>query len=215
MRLLLVDDHALVRNGIASLLETREGYEVAGECSGGVEALEALGRLDPDVILMDVHMPGMDGIEATRKILAEHPESKVVMLTVAEDEEHLLEALKAGARGYVAKSAKAGEFFEVLEAVSGGEVAVSRLLASRLLEEFAREEPGARTSRVLTKSEARVLELVGQGKTNSETAATLFISENTVKFHLRNILSKLQAHTRAQAVAKAMQEGLIEGPPPA
>ncbi len=214
MRVFIVDDHVLVRRGIASLLETREGYQVVGEASTGEEALELVPQARPDVVLMDVKMPGMGGIEAVRQLLETHPDLKVVMLSVVEDEEALVEAVRAGAKGYISKNARAEEFFELLEAVATGQVAVSRALAGRLLEEFVR---GPRERGGLTEAERKVLALVAEGARNPEIARRLFISENTVKYHLRNIMAKLQARTRAEAVAKAVKDGLLpprqgEGP---
>ncbi|MFN3974475.1 MAG: response regulator [Dehalococcoidia bacterium] len=206
-RVLVVDDHALFRDGIASLLRAR-GYEVVGEASNGLEAVQKARQLRPDLILMDIRMPGMDGLEATRIIKAELPEVRVVILTVSEDEEDLFEAIKSGAQGYLLKKLKSEVFFDLIGGVTEGEAPISPRMAAKMLEEFSqlgrakvRAEPGQN----LTDREAEVLRLVAQGKTNKEIASYLVISESTVKYHLRNILDKLHLSNRAQVMAYAMQ----------
>lgn len=209
MRVLLADDHGLVRAGIASLLRIW-GMEVAGEAADGADAVEQARRLRPDLVLMDVNMAGVDGIEATRAIKAELPETKVVMLTVSDDGDHLFEALKAGADGYLLKDMSEAELEHVLGAIAADEPALSPGIATRILEEFgrlARAEP-APSDDALSPREQEVLRLVATGSTNREIAAALFISENTVSFHVHNILGKLHMRNRAQAAAYAIQAGL-------
>ncbi|MBI2328105.1 MAG: response regulator transcription factor, partial [Chloroflexi bacterium] len=190
-RVLIVDDHDLFRDGIASLLRAR-GYEVVGEASDGIEAVARAGELKPELILMDIRMPNMDGLEATRLIKAEVPEAKVVMLTVSDEEEDLFEAIKSGASGYLLKNLKADIFFELIAGVASGEAPISPRMAARMLQEFSRNpnvsKPGEVQYQSLTARETEVLRLVAAGQGNREIAAELFITESTVKYHLRKIL---------------------------
>jgi DNA-binding NarL/FixJ family response regulator len=217
MRILLADDHALFRDGVASLL-TAWGHEVVGQASDGAAAIDMIDRLQPDVVLMDVAMPGTGGLEATRSIAAAHPGIAIVMLTASEDIDDLFAAIKAGARGYLLKNLESADLRGMLAAVARGEAAVTPAIAARILAELARPDPiqdrGAAARNDpdrLTERELDVLRLVVAGLRNKEIAATLGISENTAKFHLRNILDKLHAHSRAEVVARAMREGLVEG----
>ena len=216
MRILLADDHALFRDGVASLLGAW-GHEVVGQAADGAAAIEMADRYEPDVVLMDVAMPGTGGLEATRRISAEHPRIAIVMLTASEDVEDLFAAIKAGARGYLLKNLESADLRGMLAAVARGEAAITPAIAARILTELARPEqapPGA-SSRSdpdrLTERELDVLRLVVAGLRNKEIAAALGISENTAKFHLRNILDKLHAQNRTEVVARAMREGLVEG----
>lgn len=211
MRVLLVDDHALFRAGIASLLRAWD-IEVLGQAEDGLEALEQARRLSPDVILMDITMPGCSGLEATRLIMAEMPEIKIVMVTVSHDDQDLFEAIKSGAHGYLLKNMSEEDFGRTLSAVARGEPSFSPGLAAKILNEFAR--PSRKPPRKgtpqgeLTEREHEVLQLVAGGATNREIATTLYISDNTVNFHMKNILAKLHLKNRAQAVAYAFQSGL-------
>jgi DNA-binding NarL/FixJ family response regulator len=212
MKVLLVDDHALVRNGIASLLTARH-IEVVGEANDGLEALEKARQLQPDLILMDIKMPRCNGLEATRLIKAEMPQIKIIILTVSDDEEDLFEAIKSGAEGYLLKNLRAEKFFDLLSGVARGEAAISPLLATKILEEFARQatrdtEPSPLKSEP-TERETDVLRLVATGASNKEIAATLNITENTVKYHLRNIMEKLHLRNKAQVAAYAVSKGLV------
>lgn len=207
MRVMLVDDQPLVRNGIASLLRARD-HEVVAEASSGREALFKVGPTSPDIILMDIRMPEMGGLEATRLIKAQHPDVKIVMLTVSDDEQDLFEAVKSGAHSYLLKDLEAPQFFEALEAIQRGEVVLPVRLASRLLEEFrsqARQIGKEDHRQTLSAREQEVLALVAQGLINREIAERLFISENTVKYHMKNILDKLHLQNRAQVIAWAAQ----------
>ncbi len=213
LRVLIADDHPLFRDGLRSLLTAR-GIEVVAEAPNGREALELAWKHRPDVVLMDLMMPAMDGLEATRLLSAQLPEIKVVMLTVVDDDAKLFEAIKSGARGYLLKNLESERFFELLEGVAHGEPALTPSLARKLLEEFARpterrrapEDPDA-----LTEREREVLELMVDGVTsNRRLASRLGVSENTVKFHVRNILDKLHLHNRAQVVAFALRHKLVE-----
>ena len=216
LRVLLADDHPLFRDGLKSLLEAR-GIDVVGEASNGREAVTRAARLRPDVVLMDLNMPEMNGLDATRLISAEHPDIKVVVLTASEDDADLFEAIKSGAQGYLFKNLASDELFRLLEGVARGEPALTPNLARKLLREFARppgtaartdvEGPGA-----LTEREREVLDLLVQGITsNRELAERLVVSENTVKYHLRNILDKLHVQNRAQVVAYAVRHGMVSG----
>lgn len=214
MRVLLADDHALFRAGIASLLQAW-GLEVVGEAANGFEALELTRGLRPDLVLMDIGMPDCDGLEATRLIKAELPETRIVMVTVSDDDEHVFEAVKSGAEGYLLKDMSAEDLGRTLGAVASGEPALSRELAARILDEFtrlAREDPAKEPEDALTPRERDVLQLVAEGATNREIAAALFVSENTVNFHMKNILRKLHVKNRAQAAAYAVRRGVAEPP---
>lgn len=213
MRILLADDHALFRDGIASLL-TAWGHEVVGQAADGEAALALAARLRPDLVLMDVAMPGAGGMEATRQISASVPGVAIVMLTASEDVEDLFAAIKAGARGYLLKNLESTELRGMLEAVARGEAAITPAIAARILTELARPETAAvaraqRGPDSLTDRELGVLRLVVAGMRNKEIGAELGISENTVKFHLRNILDKLHAQSRTEVVARAFREGLL------
>ncbi len=213
MRVLLADDHALFRAGIASLLRAW-GMKVVGEASDGLQALELARKLRPELLLMDIQMPRCNGLEATRLVKAEMPEIKIIMVTVSDEEDDLFEAIKSGAQGYLLKNMQEEEFRRVLEGIASGEAPLSRGLAVKLLDEFARlsHEPAAKPSEreQLSEREREVLQLVAGGATNKEIAAQLFISENTVNYHMKNILTRLHLRNRAQAVAYALQTGLVK-----
>lgn len=217
MKVLLADDHALFRAGIASLL-TAAGHEVLGEAGDGIEALERTRELRPDLVLMDIGMPRCGGLEATRLIKAEMPETKIVIVTVSQDEADLFEAVKSGAQGYLLKDMSNEDFERTLEGIAEGEAPLSQGLAGKILEEFgrvARGEGGGEGGRdELTERERQVLQLVTEGKTNREIATALFVAESTVNFHMKNILSKLHLRNRAEAVAYALRSGLVEVTPP-
>lgn len=202
MRVLLADDHALVRAGIASLLRA-SGMEVVGEASDGYEAIEEARRLRPDVVFMDVGMPRCGGLKATRLIKEEMPETKVVMLTVSDDEKDLFEAVKHGAEGYLLKNLDEAEFTDLLARLDRGDSIVSPDLALKLLSEFAR--PKAAEADGLTKRELEVLSLVARGLTNKEIAVELSIAASTVDFHMRHLLAKLHLRNRAQAAVWATE----------
>ncbi len=217
MRVLLADDHALFRAGIASLLRAW-GIDVIGEAGTGLEALELARRLRPDLILMDITMPEADGLEATRLVKAELPEIRIVIVTVSDDDEHLFEAVKSGAEGYLLKDMSRQELERTLKALESGEPALSPKLAAKILDEYsrlAREGPAKEAADTLTPREREVLQLVADGATNREAAKTLFLSEHTVNFHMKNILQKLHLRNRAQAVAYAVRSGLVSPVDPA
>jgi Response regulator containing a CheY-like receiver domain and an HTH DNA-binding domain len=214
MRVLLADDHALFRAGIASLLRAW-GLEVVGEAANGFEALELTRRLRPDLVLMDIGMPDCNGLEATRLIKAEFPDTRIVMVTVSDGDEDLFEAVKSGAEGYLLKDMSADDLERTLEAVASGEPALSPGLATKILDEFARLArvgPAKEPEEALTPRERDVLQMVAEGATNREIATALFVSENTVNFHMKNILRKLHLKNRTQAAAYAVRRGVAEPP---
>lgn len=213
MRILIADDHTLVRDGITSLLRA-EGFDVVGEARDGLDAIEQVRTLQPDIVLMDISMPRMGGVDATRAVVAEHPYVRVVMLTVSDNEEDLILAIRAGACGYMLKDLHPPEFFESLRAVGRGESVVSRRLSGRLFDEVrahtAPAEPSA-PHLLLTLREQEVLRLIAGGLTGKEVARALHVSESAVKFHMRRILDKLELENRAQVVAWAIRNGLGPG----
>jgi len=213
IKVLLVDDHALFRKGVASALASHTDIEVVGEASNGEEALNKARDLMPDVILMDISMPACDGLEATRRIKAEIPYVKIIILTVAEQDESLFEAIKSGAHGYLLKTIEPRPLLEALRGVSRGEAPISRVTASKILREFARRSQRSAPQEApplgkLSPREREILEFLTKGATNKEIAATLCISIHTVKNHLQNIMDKLHIQNRAQAVAYAFEAGL-------
>ena len=214
LRVLLADDHALFREGLATFLAYRDDVTVVGQASDGTEAVELATKLVPDVVLMDIDMPGLDGIEATRRIRQALPDVRVVMLTVHDDHDLLFEAVRAGAQGYLLKHVRPEELVEQLHGLARGEAAISRRMAMQILEEFSRLERQAEILEPtggLSAREVEILELVAARMTNKEIAASLSISENTVKNHLKNILAKLQLSSRRQAAAYAAARGWIRG----
>ena len=215
IRVLLVDDHPLFRKGIASLLAAEPGFEVLGEAPNGRVALEKARELMPDVILMDISMPEVDGLEATRRIKEEIPYVRIVILTVSDADQNLFEAIKSGAQGYLLKKIEPQTLFSTLRKVVEGEAPMSGIMATKLLAEFSRQT--RRTSQpptpvaTLTEREKEVLHHIAHGKTNKDIAAALSIAENTVKNHLKNILEKLHLENRVQAAAYALREGIVDG----
>ncbi len=215
MRVVIADDHPLFRDGLRSLLEAR-GIDVVAEARNGREAVDEARRLKPDVVLMDLNMPELGGLDATRLISAELPEVKVVVLTASEDDADLFEAIKSGAQGYLFKNLDSAEFFRLLDGVAQGEPALTPGLARKLLGEFARPPaaapaPQTHEAQSLTEREREVLDLLVQGvTTNRDLAERLVVTENTVKYHLRNILDKLHVQNRAQVVAYAVRHGMVD-----
>lgn len=215
MRILLVDDYILFRKGLRALLDAQPDFDVAGEAENGQEALEQAQKLMPDLILMDIAMPVCDGLEATRRILAQMPYVKIVILTVAEDDQSLFEAIKSGAYGYLLKKLEPDELFEMLRGVSRGEAPISRYMASKIMREFsqlAQESAPKSETQQLTDREREVLQLVAQGLSNKAIADKLVVAENTVKNHLKNILTKLHLENRVQVAVYAAQQGWVNEP---
>lgn len=210
MKILIADDHALFRDGLRSLLSA-QGHEVVGEARNGKEAIALAHSLKPDLVLMDVSMPELDGISATRQLTVELPGVNVVVLTASEEESNLFEALKAGAGGYLLKNLEADDFFALLDRASRGEPALTPSLARKVLVEFAKPRQEPSEEEALTPREREVLELMVEGVTsNRKLAKRLNLSENTVKFHIRNILDKLRLHDRAQVVGYALRKKMFE-----
>ena len=213
MRVLVADDHSLFRDGIISLLEAA-GFEVVGQVGDGQAAVEAALRLRPDLVLLDITMPQLSGLEALRLIKRELPETQVVMLTVSDDDADLFEALESGALGYLLKNLSADQFFEMLDGLQRGEAAMTRQTTTRLMKGLAdlprqRAEP----AQSLTQREIELLRLVAEGMSNKAIAQTLSISENTVKYHVKNILRKLGVQNRTEAVTQAIRAGLLDPDP--
>ncbi|MDQ4065877.1 MAG: response regulator transcription factor [Actinomycetota bacterium] len=215
IRVMVVDDHALFRRGLEMVLDGEKDIDVVGEASDGHEAIERAEQTTPDVVLMDVRMPKRSGIEATRVIKDTLPSTKILMLTISDEEADLYEAIKAGASGYLLKEISIEEVADAVRQVHAGQSLISPSMAAKLLNEFAtmvkrRDErtqvPGPR----LTDRELEVLKLVAKGMNNRDIGAELFISENTVKNHVRNILEKLHLHSRMEAVVYAVREKLLD-----
>lgn len=211
MKLVIADDHSLFRDSLRSLLEAH-GHTVVAEARNGREAVEVAKRVSPEILLMDLAMPEMNGLEATRQVVKECPGVRVVVLTASDDDDMLFEALKAGAQGYLLKNLESEPFFALLEAAGRGEPALTPSLARRVLTEFRKPRVApAEDLDALTDREMEVLELMVEGVTsNHRLAKRLGVSENTVKFHVRNILDKLRLHDRAQAVSHALRSGLVD-----
>ena len=211
IKVLIADDHKLFRQGLIGLMRTREDLvEVIGEAETGEEAVRLAGELNPDVILMDIYMPQMDGLQAAREIHTRYPGIAIVMLTSSERDGHLYEAVQVGVSGYLLKSLDANELFDLLTGVANGETAMTRAMAGRLLKVVAsRMADGEKGEQALTERELLVLRLVASGASNMEIAQKLSISVNTVKSHLKNILEKLHLENRTQAATYALKHGLI------
>ena len=218
IRVLIADDHALFRHGLEMVLNDEDGIELVGQACDGAEAVQMASEAVPDVVLMDIRMPKTSGIEAARTMKEVAPSAKIVMLTISDEEEDLFEAIRAGASGYLLKDIPLDEVADAVRSVYGGQSLINPSMAGKLLTEFAtlarrdaEEEPAKHVAAPkLTEREMEVLRLVARGMNNRDIAKELFISENTVKNHVRNILEKLQIHSRMEAVMIAVREKLIE-----
>jgi DNA-binding NarL/FixJ family response regulator len=210
IRVLITDDHPLFRDGLRTLLHSVPETEVVGEVATGEEAIAQAAALQPDVILMDLHMPGQNGIEATRAILHTSPHIGILVLTMFEEDDSVFAAMRAGARGYLLKGADQGEILRAIHAVSHGEAIFSPAIAQRLTQYFATVGHAALPSAFpeLTEREREVLGLIAQGRSNGEIADRLVLSQKTVRNHVSNIFSKLQVADRAQAIIRAREAGL-------
>lgn len=211
MRVLLVDDHTLFRKGLVGLLERDKEFQVVGEAENGAEAINKTKQLKPDLVVMDIHMPGTDGIEATRRIREILPSTKVVILTVSEKDKDLFEAIKSGAHGYLLKTLEPDELCAMLRGVFEGEAPISRVMASKILSEFAAQvaKKSQNAEDELSAREKDVLQLLATGLTNKEIGKKLAVAENTVKTHLKNILNKLHLQNRVQAATFAHEKGYV------
>ncbi|MEV4774967.1 response regulator transcription factor [Microbacterium sp. LTA6] len=215
---LIADDQAMVRAGFAALLDAHEGIQVTGQASNGLEAVTLSARLDPDVILMDVRMPELDGIEATRRILGpSYPAAhvpRILMLTTFDIDDYVYDALQAGASGFMLKDALPEELVHAVRVVAGGDALLAPSVTRRMIEQFAGHRPRSPRSETvlngLTEREREVLVLIGQGKSNGEIAKELFIAEQTVKTHVGKVLAKLDLRDRVHAVILAYDTGLVE-----
>ncbi len=208
IRILLADDHAILRQGLRLILSADPAIQVVGEASNGEEAVARAEELNPDVVLMDVHMPVVDGIQATQRIRASRPQIRILMLTVSDRDQDLFGALKAGAKGYLLKNTEARQVLDAIQRVYQGEAILPPTLAARVLDEFATPPPPVVNA--LTEREVEIIRLIAQGRGNKEIASLLALSENTVKTHVRHILDKLQLRSRSEAAAYAVQTGLVK-----
>lgn len=209
-RLLIVDDHASFRSGLGALLRTIEGVVVVGEAASGEEAVALTRKLNPDIVLMDLAMPGMDGIEATRRIVDAAPHAAVLVLTMSDDDDSVFAAVRAGARGYILKGAQRAELTRAVRAVAAGEAIFGPGVARRLMAYFARPRPtvDAGAFPELTEREREILDLVARGGSNPEITAQLGLSPKTVRNHVSNIFSKLQVRDRSEAIVRAREAGM-------
>jgi DNA-binding NarL/FixJ family response regulator len=211
VRVLLADDQDLVRAGFRMILETQADVEVVGEAGDGVEAIAATRRLQPDVVLMDIRMPNLDGLQATKQIVAARSGSRVVILTTFDLDEYVYQALTAGASGFLLKNAPPEQLISAVRVVAAGDALLSPSITRRVIEQFARLPlPGGTDAlQGLTDRERQVLQLVARGLSNAEIAAELFVSDATVKSHVAHLLAKLQLRDRVQAVVLAYESGLV------
>jgi DNA-binding NarL/FixJ family response regulator len=214
VRLLLVDDQRLMREGLRTLLEMEPGIAVAGEASNGQEALETYSQLLPDVVLMDVRMPVMDGVEATRRLRERWPAARVIILTTFDDDEYVFEGLRAGAAGYLLKDVSIHELAEAIHTVMAGGVLIEPSVARKVVAEFARlaaptPRPAPNLDEPLSERELEILRLLAQGLTNREIGQRLYLAEGTVKNYVTNILGKIGARDRTQAALRGREMGLL------
>jgi two-component system response regulator NreC len=212
IRLLLVDDHEVVRTGLRMLLESQSDIKILGEANTGAEAIQMAGKLNPDVVVMDITLPDITGIEATRRLKERHPEISVVALTIHEDEQYFFEMLQAGASGYVPKRAAPEDLISAIRAAFAGEIYLYPSLAKALVSDYlgrSRIDPQGTSLETLTPREEEVLELLAEGLSNDEIADRLVISRHTVARHRENLMGKLNLHSRSELVKYAIRKGLI------
>jgi DNA-binding NarL/FixJ family response regulator len=205
IRILVADDHPVVRDGLVAILSTQPDFEVVGEAAGGAEVLQQVAALAPDVLLLDLAMPGLDGLEALRQLQANQAAVRVIVFTAFDTDERILSAVQAGAQGYLLKGAPRSELFNAVRVVHGGGSLLQPVVASKLLRQVSQPRPEP-----LTPRELEVLPLLARGLQNKEIAAALDISQRTAKFHVSSIMGKLGAGNRTEAVSIAAQQGLIE-----
>jgi NarL family two-component system response regulator LiaR len=210
IKVLLVDDHEMVRIGLAAVLGTEDGIEVVGEASSGQEGIRLALEYKPDVVLMDLVMEGMDGIETTRRLLQQLPDCKVIVLTSFLDDEKLYPVIEAGAFSYLLKTSRAGEIAQAIRAAAKGQPIIESQVASKIMNRFRAPKEQRAPHEELTVREMEVLRMIASGKSNQETADELFIGVKTVKFHVTNILAKLGVEDRTQAAIYAFKHGLAE-----
>jgi DNA-binding NarL/FixJ family response regulator len=215
LRVVVADDHPIFREGLAGAIGSLSNVEIVGQASTGTEAVATARELAPDVIVMDLHMPEMNGIEATRRVAESAPGTAVLVLTMLEDDESVFTAMRAGARGYLVKGAERRDIARALEAVAGGEVIFGPAVASRALAAFAAAQPRGGPFAELTEREHEILDLVARGLTNQAIASRLVLSEKTIRNHVSNVFMKLQVGDRATAIVRAREAGLggLDRPP--
>ena len=210
IRVLIVDDHEVVRDGLITILGRENDFTVVGEAKNGLEAIEKAQELKPDVLLMDLRMPELDGVEAMRRIREDNPDVKFTVLTTYDSDEYIFDAIEAGAKGYLLKDASRDELFQAVRAVYRGESIIQPGVAARILDRFSQLSRQAVDSGGLSERELEVLRLISRGAANKEIGASLSISESTVKTHVANIFQKLDVNDRTDAVTQALQRGIIK-----
>jgi two-component system, NarL family, response regulator LiaR len=210
IRVMLADDHPVVREGLVAMLETQDDIEVAGEAGDGEEAVRLARDLNPDVILMDLQMPRMNGVEAIRQIRQDRPDAQVIILTTYDSDEHIFPGIEAGAKGYLLKGTSREDLFKAIRAASRGESLLEPVVASKLMERFTQLSRRGPAEDVLSEREMEVLRLVAKGARNKEIARQLYITEKTAKAHVSNILAKLGASDRTEAVTMALRRRIID-----
>lgn len=212
IRLLIADDHTIIREGLVAIFDAQPDFEVVGEAADGEEAVEQVARLQPDIILMDLEMPKLDGAEAIRRIKASQPNARIVVLTGYDTDERILEAIQAGAQGYLLKGVPSSELIQGLHVVNQGGSLLQPAVASKLLTQVGKMLSPSPAHEQLTAREQEVMELIAQGARNKEIAAKLSITEATVKFHSRIIFQKLGVESRSEAIVEAIKRGLVKIP---
>lgn len=210
IRILICDDHTVVRDGLTAMLEREEDFEVVGRASNGLEAVERAPALRPQVVLMDLRMPELDGVQAMRQLSEQLPELKFIVLTTYDTDEYIFDALDAGAKGFLLKDTSREELFRAIRAVSRGESLIEPGVASKVLDRLAQLSRQEQPSTLLSGRESEVLQAMATGAANKQIALELSITESTVKTHVANIFHKLEASGRTEAVTKALQMGLIK-----
>ena len=213
IRILIVDDHEMVRNGLSVMMEREEDFTVVGQAQNGREAVELVSKLRPDVVLMDLRMPEMDGVEAMRQIRANQDDVKFLVLTTYDTDEYIFDAIQAGAKGYLLKDASREELFRAVRTVNRGESLIEPAVVSRVLDrltELSRRAAQGPDHLALSEREVEVLQLMARGSANKQIAGDLSITESTVKTHVANIFQKLEVSHRTEAVTKAMSQGIIK-----
>ena len=210
IRVLIVDDHTVVRDGLSAMLEREEDITVVGEAENGVTGVEQADRLLPDVVLMDLRMPELDGVGAMRRIREDHPEVNFLVLTTFDTDEDIYDAIEAGAKGFLLKDASREDLFKAVRAVARGESLIEPGIAARVLNRFAQLTRESAPQELLSERERQVLDLLAKGSANKEIAASLSLSESTIKTHVANIFQKLEVNDRTSAVTQALQRGIIK-----
>jgi DNA-binding NarL/FixJ family response regulator len=209
IRIFIADDHPVVREGLTAMISGEDDFEVVGEATNGLEAVDKSLKIKPDVVLMDLRMPGLDGVEAIRQIAATDPSIKFIILTTFSDDEGIFRGIEVGARAYLLKDAPREELFKAIRAVYKGESLIQPVVASKVLDRFAELSRQSQSPETLTEREVEVLNLVAKGSANKEIAASLNISNSTVKTHIASIFQKLGANDRTEAVTQAIRKGII------